>query len=427
MKSLTTILLSFALLLAFASSVWATETRVETMGMGPVYLYDMPLQSPNCIIMDEYNIGMYPSTINYFHNYFFAEINRMNDDSPSGYGFPGTFYKAGAIFKLGNERKPWYLGAHFSTMPYVHSMYNFSNFYWDDGATHKLTLYYGRMLGALPFGFTFGYYGSSNKNEDDDETSNFENSLTRYEIGFGLSALDSALDLAFQLNMTTWKDEYYSGAASEVIEDTKPAGNMDLILRGRYWMDPMGKYTVIPHAAFMMISEGLEEYDANGDMQYEDKLSVSVFDLGVGINYDASTDVLVAADAGVALVNAKYETTYDDPGLDDYEDKNNFRVMPYFRTGIDAYVFKWLDFRAGVVSACISYNNKWDEDDFDRTWSWNTTETFLGAGFHWGTFMIDLSIDPEFILEGPYFISGEDTDDAYDGWAAKASMTYWFD
>jgi hypothetical protein len=432
MKSLVTALVAFGLLFAFSAPVLASETRVETMGMGTLYVYNYPLQSPNSIIKDEYNIGMYPASINSYSNFFFAEISRMNDSDPSGYGFPGMFYKAGAIFKLGSEEKPWYLGAHFSSMPYFHNLYGFSNYFWNGGATHKLNLYYGRKLGDMPFGFNFGYYGSGNKNEDTTTALNYENSLTRFEFGFGLSVLEEKLDLAVEYAMTSWKDDDYYAGPDEVVEDTKPSGNADLIFRARYWMDPMGKYTLVPHFAFMMLNEGMEDYAWNAansawELVYEEKFNNTVFDLGIGVNYDASENVLVATDVGFAMVNSKSETDYTDVAIDDEEDKDDYRGLPYFRLGIDAYVFKWLDFRAGVVSASINYNIKEQNDTIDRTYSWTTTETFLGAGLNWGSFMIDLSLDPEFILEGPNFLSGENTDDAYDGLAAKASLTYWFE
>jgi hypothetical protein len=207
---------------------------------------------------------------------------------------------------------------------------------------------------------------------------------------------------------------------------------MDIILRGRYWMDPSGKYTLVPHFAFMMLNEGEKNNAWDGSAWSEvseEKFKNMVIDLGLGFNYDAAEDVLVVADVGVALLNSKNEIDYTDAAIDDEEYKDNFKSLPYFRLGIDAYVLKWLDFRAGVASVGVNYNEENDDGTIvtDRTSSWTTTETFLGAGLHWGDLMIDMSVDPGFLTEGPYFLSGNVTDENYNGLAGKLSLTYWFE
>jgi hypothetical protein len=78
--------------------------------------------------------------------------------------------------------------------------------------------------------------------------------------------------------------------------------------------------------------------------------------------------------------------------------------IPYFRVGLDAEVLRWLNVRTGVLSV----NTVTDADII--TLKGVVTETYLGAGFHWGDFMIDAEIDPEFLLDGPYFLTGNDND-----------------
>ena len=117
---------------------------------------------------------------------------------------------------------------------------------------------------------------------------------------------------------------------------------------------------------------------------------------------------LVVADIGFQMDNFKYTIDYADADAtdpDDYEDK--YSVLPYFKIGIDAHVFKWMDFRCGV-------NKYWVKNTYEPNaatkwvWSYAATSTYLGAGFHWGRFTIDAAINPDFLENGPYFISGED-------------------
>lgn len=424
----------FGLFLVFLSGSLATasDTRLETMGMGDFYYNFTPLYSPNCIIKDEANIGMYPSTVNYYPKYFFAEVHDIYDDAAQSYGVSDVFYKAGAIFPLGTREKPWVLGAHFSTVPYQNPLFTYVNQRYL-GTNHKIDLYYGRYLGGNPFGFTFGYYGSSEENKDTTTINNYEQSLARYELGFGVSLMSQKLDLAFMLAFDSWKTTAYQAAPDAIVDLNKPSGGTDITIRGRYWMGPYGKYTLIPHAAFIIQNYGRENYfwDAANSvwaLWSTNTIDQSIIELGFGVNYDATTDVLVAADCGIAFVGYKTETDYEDNTLnDDVETKYNYSATPYFRLGIDAKVFKWMDFRAGVISiwAGRKYELNTTASEFVETWT--HAETFLGAGFHWGKFMIDASIDPKFLLNGPYFVSGEPTDNEYDTMAMRASVTYWFD
>lgn len=74
------------------------------------------------------------------------------------------------------------------------------------------------------------------------------------------------------------------------------------------------------------------------------------------------------------------------------------------------------------------YSNTYEPgSDLKRKSGGAETMTYLGAGMHWGDLEIDAMIDPSFLTNGPYFISGEDTDGDYDGLAARVSLLYWFD
>lgn len=364
---------------------YATETRVMTMG------------GVNNIVKDEANIWLYPSTINYYPKLFIGEA--WYDD----------LWNVGANFAFGEEGdKPMVLGVYFSTSGYDHEILSYysGNYF----ADQRLTMFYGREISEMPFGFYFSLFNDGVKNEDTIVANNYLESLTRYEVAFGLSPMQKKLDLTLGLGITTWKDQDYYNAALGVVDVTKPSGNMDIAFAARYWMDPMGKYTLVPHFGLYYIKQGLEEYydDAGSWAVYRtDELTDMMFDLGLGLNYDASEDILVVGDIGFQMDNYKYTSDYSDAALtdpDDYEDK--YLILPYFKIGIDANVFKWMDFRCGVVK-------EWEKETFEPnaavkwTWSDAVTETYLGAGFMWGKFKIDAAINTDFLENGPYFISGE--------------------
>jgi hypothetical protein len=402
MKRLVTLAVLSAFILG--GMAYATETRVLTMG------------DVNNIVKDEANIWLYPSTINYYPKLFIGEADY------------GNYWKVGGHFVFGeNGDKPMVLGAYFSQEDdYFPSILNYP----DKAvpyADQRLTLFYGRELSDMPFGFFLNYYTRGSKNEDTATSSNNEESLSRYEFAFGLSPMQKKLDLTVGFAFTTWKDKDYYNAALGIVDLSKPVGNLDLGIMARYWMDPMGNYTLVPHGGLMYSKQGVDYYDYDGTswVAFErDETKDMMLDLGLGMNYDAAENVLVVGDIGFQLDN--YKETYDyaaadvtDP--DDYKD--NVFILPYFKIGIDAEVFNWMDFRSGV-------NKYWAKETYEpdaankeistRTY----TYTYLGAGFNWGNFTIDAQINTNFLETGPYFISGQS--DEYNNLAEQVTLKYAF-
>ncbi|MCP4703624.1 MAG: hypothetical protein GY865_03360, partial [candidate division Zixibacteria bacterium] len=407
---LLTVLLTFII----GMSASATETRLESMGMGDFWFDGTYVTALNTVVKDDANISMYPSTINYYPNIFWGEVDSHEYYyySKSIYDRNDFFYKAGALFQKGDKDDPFVFGFHFSTVPYEsdfnHNLYNYDD---DEQTNHRMNLYYGRNLSDMPFGFTFGYYRSSAKNENDlnsSITSQYEDSYNRYEFGFGLSPMEGKLELALSLAMTGWTDKDYETYTngSGVVDETEPDGNLELGLKARYFMEPKGNFHCVPHFAFMTSKYGEKVFSelTTGDwgVNRTEETKVTVLDLGWGTNYHADEDVLVVADFGVSLGTYKYSTDYaeSDDEANEAETKRNYNAMPYFKLGIDAKVFKWMDFRAGVSSLWNGYKYEYAYTDYTykNSESYTTTQTFLGVGMHWGALEIDALLDPEFLL-----------------------------
>jgi hypothetical protein len=376
-----------------ASFTMASDTRVTTMG------------NVNNIVKDDANIWLYPSTINNYPGLFTTEI------------MSGNQWMAGANFGF-NEENPWVLGTYFINGDYDHEI--FSDYgSWNGSADQRIGLFYGRNLGEMPFGFVIDYNKSGDKNEDEDVTFNYEGSLTALGFGFGLTAMEGKLDLALGITMVSWTDKDYNATTTEIEDETKPSGNTSFGFNARYWMDPMDKCVFVPHVGVWIGKEGLEDY-VDGDLAVTYTYKHKNFEVGMGMNYEAKEDVLVVTDFGIESLAMTDET--DPEGASAMEWKDKYTTFPYFKVGIDAKVFKWMDFRAGV-------SNYWTSETFEpsdtmkRTYSNAETDTYLGAGFHWGDLEIDASVNPSFLNNGPDFITGMPTP----GWANMVSINYWFD
>lgn len=91
----------------------------------------------------------------------------------------------------------------------------------------------------------------------------------------------------------------------------------------------------------------------------------------------------------------------------------------YFRMGLEARVFSWLDFRGGVVKylrgdsvsrqqtdAQDVANNRDNGDSRDQPFF----DYFIGLAAHYEGFFLDLQLDPFFFERGPQFLSGSGGD-----------------
>ncbi len=136
--------------------------------------------------------------------------------------------------------------------------------------------------------------------------------------------------------------------------------------------------------------------------------------LGAGINYTPATNVFAVADVGVQYNHQKYETlTTGGTPVYDENDYNNF-FLPYFKLGLDADVFKWLDVRFGATSVWNRSSNEL-KNSFGTTsittkdkFNYAENATYLGFGFHWNRLHVDTYTDPGMFLDGFNFLSGRE-------------------
>lgn len=353
--------------------VMASDTRVTTMG------------GVNNVIIDDANMWLYPHTITKYPKLFNAEYSSGSD-----------FSRIGGNFPLSDGSDPRVIGVYFyENAPIVFGPpgTNQPQFNGVDLPNHRLSLFYGQNLGGNPYGIALDYTSASEKSEapgDETERSNFNLDLL---VSGGVT---EKLELAAGISFWDYKD--IDAAGTDLVETS---GNLLYQLFGRYWIRSTGNSMPVVHLGFANMTQTVDSVD------YTDFL----IELGMGFDYQAQEDILLVTDFGFIYLSDKIS----DAGTDT---KSSFTALPYFRAGIDAALFKWLDFRAGVSSF-------WNSDKYEDVakYKYVNTNTFLGAGFHWGKLDIDAQIQPEFLRNGPYFISGENT---AGGIANRISAIFWF-
>ncbi|MEW6051233.1 MAG: hypothetical protein AB1644_09270 [Candidatus Zixiibacteriota bacterium] len=419
------LILTLVLVFALGSMAFATRTRVLTMG------------NNNNVLLDDANIWLYPSRINQYPNLGIAEMENYQ-------GFD-DFYQFGIHWKF-SESNPWVLGTYISLgpddLPSTYSTseisnYSFTSNYWwyEYGAAkpsdviintrstnRRIDLLYGRKFGTTQFGFGFGYsHGSDSRKWDD--TLNTKYSFSKYTVALGLTPEDGKWDVAISYSMGTWTDESPLG-----YKLTEPDGYYDFMIGGRYIYQYNPTINFVPHAAATFGSHG-QKVDSAGwadDPWVDDngirvKSKQAAFELGCGMQYMPTTNVLAVLDFGIQYRSVKntdiaWKGTSGSSPRDDQKERT-FNI-PYWRIGLEGEVFNWMDVRLGATSDWQSFKAEWDQgsttyssnyDEVKSNWAENTT--FLGVGLNFNRLHIDTYTDPQIVLDGFNFISGSDEAD----------------
>ncbi len=392
------IFLLIGLLLLLSVSSFATQTRVMTMG------------NNNMILLDDENIWLFPSRINDYPNIAIADFGYYNSDF-TDFGINWQF----------DQENPWVLGTYFHNWervtpgssyfrgvfgsPYGYSP-DFVPFDWSLMSNQRIDLFYGRQLSGKPFGFHFGAISSSQKYDEPDAKD--EEGFKVYNFDFGLTLQNGTVDVAAGASFMTWTDKATWVPDSTAWDETKPAGNNFIYAHGRYFWQQTPTYTVIPHVGIYLGKNEAEYYWMPDSLSQTDKYTWTVFDLGSGLQYSPSNDVIAVLDFGIMFDKVKGEFTRPRAGLPDTTDEatETINSLPYFKVGLDAKVFNWMDVRFGTTSY-------WDRRTLENSGGYNfkrnyaDNDTHFGFGFHWGNLHVDTYTDADLLLDGFYFISGE--------------------
>lgn len=151
-----------------------------------------------------------------------------------------------------------------------------------------------------------------------------------------------------------------------------------------------------------------------------------VLDLGVAGHLKASERIHFWMGTGVqvARFSAEFENAIQDAPmaglvrdepLEFSRDSVTVDALPYLRLALEAGVFSWLDFRAGVVKfvrADTVKEDKVDDNNANNNRLNDVTEDFpffdffVGFAAHHEGFFLDVQMDPFWFMRGPEFLSG---------------------
>lgn len=383
-----------ALLLMLGASSMATDTRVMTMGEN------------NVVLVDDANIWLFPSRVFDYPN---LAIGEFSDQAGN------DFTQLGIHWKLGSDN-PLVIGTYFTDLGFPalpDNLLGANLVAWDmlGGLDNRrIDMFYGNELGAYIFGSRISIYHSSAELDSDAPVDMSKESFGYYDFDFGLTSESRNWDVALNFALGNWTDEDDQGRT-----ESEPDGFFDFSVLGRYFMQRGPDYTLIPHLGFLKNKRGVKTYVVDPadpallTLNQTSNYDVTAFNFGLGVNYTPARDVLAVCDFGFSYAKWKDETQLEEVGVQaaaSFEDTEAFTVLPYFKIGLDADVFKWMDIRLGATSF---WNSETIEDktlNNTEKYKFADNETYLGFGFHWNRLHVDTYTDPELFLNGFDFISG---------------------
>lgn len=401
MKKFSTLTAVFVVMFAMAASA-STElhpayfsTRTFTMGGANV----------NNIVKDAENIWLYPQTISMYTD----EASGVFSDQSAT---PDDFARFGVNFQFG-ESNPFALGVYidngFAFNPYSAYSWNRTPFWAGLNNNRQFNLFYGRNLNGNPFGVHLLVFNSKNEFVDAATTNpqNFNASMTAFGLNFGLTTGGGDWDWAGGIFFSTYTDERANFGAPSTTW-TEPDGSMNLDFRARRWFVRSSKVTWVGHGSVAYGKTGIKWDVGTPAVTNTDEWKHLMLDFGFGLNYTPTSKVLAVMDVGVSY--SKDDRTSDDGTTVSESSVKRTSIPPYYTVGVDAEVLSWLDVRMGASNWRMNTVNEQANSD-KSTDNFNSIDTYLGFGFHWGNLSIDTHIDPEWITAGPYFLSGSNETD----------------
>jgi hypothetical protein len=346
----------------------------------------------NRILVDDNNIWLFPSRMNDYPALAIGEFESGNE-----------FTRFGVHWQFG-DTEPWVLATYFDNNSNFSPWFDFPIGLGVPSQNNRIHAFYARNMGSNKFGARLSVYHSSERSEDTGVPVNDE-SFSYYEGSAGLTSSDNSWDIAVTAGFGTWTDKL----AFDSIQ-SEPDGLIDFAAVGRLFWEGGTNRTWVPHAGVAYHKQGEQYFNNSTVLEESFDFTELIVDVGIGQVYAPSANVEAVLDLGLALDRFKLDYSNVAAPASNFEDKETFTVIPFFKLGLDAEVFSWLDARFGATSFWVREKDEFTQGaTVEEDWfNFADNATFLGFGFHWGNLHVDTYTDPELFLDGFDFISGRD-------------------
>jgi hypothetical protein len=265
-----------------------------------------------------------------------------------------------------------------------------------------------------------------------------------------------AFALDFGIGFRLHDLDYFPNDRDELIEG---GGGFELSFDARSFIGLTEWWELVPAVSFRMVrltAADLGNFATgltyNGDVGLERyfitdvAFQALVIDAGLGGHFKPTDWISFWAVIGFQWLNQyeQYENTVEelpdaglarDQPLEFSRDSVSADALPYIRLALEARVFSWLDFRAGVVKFIradqVTQDNIDDNDANnnrlnDTVRDYPFFDYFLGFAAHYEGFFLDMQLDPFWFLRGPEALSGASGGEDAGNMFINASLGYNF-
>ena len=373
--SIMSIKLSFIVLVLFLfSSLYASETRVATMGGGGIF------------VKDQSTIFLFPGTIHQYPDLVVAEMRARGADA---------VYSIGMHMDYGDMTSALYINQPISSL----ALSTGQDALVAAGlGTNSLPLNnsFAYLLGLKLAGFNagFGFIGASSSYEDNTVDPKDEESASYVGILAGVSNDKMDLGVLFELPSIELKnpDVEYSGFALQA--------------NGRYYLMKRNGYNIFPVGNVSF-----------GSAEFKDATEFGLFAiaLGVGVEKQINENNLFI----VGIEASRVSVTETPDGGD--ETVQVITTLPAIYVGVESRIASWLIGRIGATHVNQQGSEETDGDDEIKTAS--EFRLSLGLGMEFSNFLIDFNMNETTLFDGIYIFDGAGGGTVF---ASTVSITYNF-
>ena len=401
------------------ASAFATDTRIQSMGG----------REKAWTVFDEINALYLPSTLLSFPNTIYADVGLSYEDAAGidtpydvGFGINLAFGKNTVVSLYGST-----LSRQLSGNILDRAFGGEGS--WEPGlargdedldvinnADHKATLLFGQRLGdKFRLGVLLSIWADKYQ-VDAPEALYVKKGATWVEagIGFGVDfSSKSNLDATFKMRFGSFDDQVYGSAQDPKVDRVNSDTHVGLDFLLRAVLD-IGGEKLIPYANFMYLQGGAK-YNREGeafDEFYQLRLTA-----GVDLRIEPLENVSIYP--GIGIIYYADELVEGRQGMGDSEVIGKHSVVtPFFGAGVDARISSWFALRLGLREL-LAWTS---EETGTQTTSESDaiTDFTVGIGFFAKGFDIELMINPDLLLNGPYYVTGK----GYDQFAFQGSLKY---
>ncbi len=413
------ILLTIGILMLFAWSAFATETRVATMGNSGLYL------------KDDAGIFFYPATMSMYKSMIIAEhqgsdfTNRTpfayNSESRVGIILPAWGNGTLAFF-AGEGEESFNTGGAFPGPGF-------------DAPVTRFLVGYGMNTGNSALGFQVDFSGVRDESGITPPQAGTPQVFTAntWGFGFGLSTPMGELnnlDFGFRLRIGSFEEK--NDSSGDVLTN-KSDGNTALSFTVRDYYALNDYLNLVPVGALGIASEKNIEYTGADSNLF--KFNTTAIEVGLALQTKPSENSEIIGGAGYRTVKFR-EKVFDDASGNDTlntDFSTTTTELPFAFLGFEANVKSWLHFRMGVEKSIETFKEKTDKpvantDERNEFKESNSPFNYaVGVGIHAGPVTMDAMVANEWWNSGPNFLSGDSFDDKFGGnMFPMISFTYWW-